>query len=543
MQHDDYAISVMPVDRLDVRPDLFQARDTDAPGASTGAERVAEIVRNFNPERLDPVWVVRDPKTDKHVVIGGHHRLEAVRQLGRSKIPVKVLKGDPNDPEDRQRLIRESVASNYTLASPNLRENITAASRLAKTGLDADAVAREMRAKRSQVDDFLWLHRTGPQIIEQVTNHPELAAVAAEIGRAMETYDLSAEDAGALFRKYQQEYVEEGRAPSRNSVRQTFRVLAVKSEQSGQAGMFEGFEGSAKLSAIQQLTGAIEDARRDKASLRRNVNACKVLADTLGLSVEEIEDAADRKLEDADERLERLRGGILRPQDLDAGSDADTAPDEPESAGEPSEPPAEDAPEPSRVKVSDALMADLVEPPAEDAPEPSRVKVSDALIADLVEPPAEDAPEPSRVKVSDALMADLVEPPAEDVPRPSRVKVSDALMADLVKPTAEAAPDALIDDLERFGDAPEPEPSSAPKRPVTVSPNLLASIDPTAKVKAGRAAEDSRLELLRPKRRRKRSTFEADTIKKAVRVGMNATAPRRRPRGRHPFLSRSERRR
>ena len=81
------------VRHISVRPDLFQARDTSG-GASYSDERVKEIVANWNPERFDPIAVVANPEhPGEYIVIGGHHRLEAVKRLDLPTVPVRVLSG------------------------------------------------------------------------------------------------------------------------------------------------------------------------------------------------------------------------------------------------------------------------------------------------------------------------------------------------------------------------------------------------------------------------------------------------------------------
>ena len=306
----EYAIHTVPITSVTVRPDLFQARDTDDPGSATGAERVRQIVENWNPDRFDPLAVVKDAETGNYVVIGGHHRLEAAQQKGNATVPVRVLSGDLHDPADRERLIREAIVSNYTTAAPNIRENVTAAKRLADTGLDTRAIAREMRVARpSQIEDLLWIEKTGPAIIDQIADHGDLIPVAAELGRAVEVYEYSPEAVGGLFSKYRQEFVESGKTPSRFALRLTFQAAerAKAEAQTEQGGMFGGFEDDTSLSALQSLTAEIDAARAENRSLRRNLNACKVLSERLNVPVEAIEAAASRQLAGQDSRLEKLR--------------------------------------------------------------------------------------------------------------------------------------------------------------------------------------------------------------------------------------------
>ena len=377
----EYAIHSVPITAVTVRPDLFQARDTDEPGGATGAERVRQIVENWNPDRFDPLAVVEDKETGTYVVIGGHHRLEAVKELGKATVPVRVLTGELNDPLDRDRLIREAIVSNYTMAAPNIREDVTAAKRLADTGLDTRAIAREMRITRpSQIEDLLWIEKAGPVIINQIADHGELIPVAAELGRAMEQYEYSQEAAGGLFSKYRQEFVETGKAPSRYALRLTFQAAekAKEASQTHQAGMFGGFEDDSSLNALQSLAAEIEAARTANRSLRRNLKACKILSAKLNVPVQDIEAAAERQLSGQDDRFEKLRQGIVTPKPEPVT--VVPVPPVAEHSPEVTVRPARVAPDPAVAVVVVAEPAPRAEPPVavvavtDSAPRPPKLK-------------------------------------------------------------------------------------------------------------------------------------------------------------------------
>lgn len=77
-----------PTDAIGVDVKRFQNRESDY-----SAESVAKLVEGFDPNRLDPVVVWRDP-AGKVWLLSGHSRLEAHRRLGRADIPVREFGGD-----------------------------------------------------------------------------------------------------------------------------------------------------------------------------------------------------------------------------------------------------------------------------------------------------------------------------------------------------------------------------------------------------------------------------------------------------------------
>ena len=240
-------IENVPTGRIAVRPDLFQARDVSA-GGSYDEERVRQITENWNPERFDPLSVVADPgNPGGYIVIGGHHRLEAVRRLGLETVPVRVLAGDIDVPGERRRLEREAVVSNFGVAETNLREKVNAAGRLADLGMDQVQVAREMRLRRGEAERLLWLRRLPPGMLERVMVQPELAPAAAELGRAVDRHGMGPETVQGLFTRWDRESEETGHIPGQYVLRQQLDGLAAanrgpEGEQTGFGGL-EGFGG------------------------------------------------------------------------------------------------------------------------------------------------------------------------------------------------------------------------------------------------------------------------------------------------------------
>ena len=294
-------IENVPTSRIAVRPGLFQARDVTA-GGSYDEERVRQITSNWNPERFDPLSVVADPeKPGSYIVIGGHHRLEAVRRLGLETVPVRVLAGDINVPQERRRLEREAVVSNFGVAETNLREKVNAAGRLADSGMDQVQVAREMRLRRGEAERLLWLRRLPPGMLERVMVQPELAPAAAELGRAVDRHGMGPETVQGLFTRWDREYEETGHIPGQYVLRQQLDGLAAanrgpEGEQTGFGGL-EGFGGDVVLTRFDAERHTAEDLQRRVRGTQQRLTSCEALAQELGVDIGDVKEAAQTRLD------------------------------------------------------------------------------------------------------------------------------------------------------------------------------------------------------------------------------------------------------
>ena len=294
-------IENVPTGRIAVRPGLFQARDVTA-GGSYDEERVRQITGNWNPERFDPLSVVADPgNPGGYIVIGGHHRLEAVRRLGLEAVPVRVLAGDINVPEERRRLEREAVVSNFGVAETNLREKVNAAGRLADSGMDQAQVAREMRLRRGEAERLLWLRRLPPGMLERVMVQPELAPAAAELGRAVDRHGMGPETVQGLFTRWDREYEETGHIPGQYVLRQQLDGLAAanrgpEGEQTGFGGL-EGFGGDVVLTRFDEERHTAEDLQRRVRGTQQRLTSCEALAQELGVEIGDVKEAAQTRLD------------------------------------------------------------------------------------------------------------------------------------------------------------------------------------------------------------------------------------------------------
>ena len=246
--------------------------------------------------------MVADPeKPGAYIVIGGHHRLEAVRRLGLEAVPVRVLAGDINVPGERRRLEREAMVSNFGVAETNLREKVNAAGRLADSGMDQGQVAREMRLRRGEAERLLWLRRLPPGMLERVMVHPELAPAAADLGRAVDRHGMGPETVQGLFTRWDREYEETGHIPGQYVLRQQLDGLAAanrgpEGEQTGFGGL-EGFGGDVVLTRFDAERHTAEDLQRKVRGTQQRLTSCEALAQELGGDIGDVKDAAQTRLD------------------------------------------------------------------------------------------------------------------------------------------------------------------------------------------------------------------------------------------------------
>ena len=434
------AIHNIPLDRIDVRPDLFQARDTNA-GQSFDDERVRQIVDNWNPERFDPLSVVANPDAPgRYIVIGGHHRLEAVRRLDIEQVPVRALAGDIGDPEDRRRLEREAVISNFGVAESNLRERVNAAGRLADSGLDTAEVARDMRMKRNEAERLLWLRRLPPGVIERVMVQPELAVAAAELGRSMERHGMEAETVHGLFTRWIKDYEESGQVPGQYVLRQQLDTLAETSrgpagDQAGFAGL-AGFGGDVTLAKFEQERQKAEDLQRSARGTQQRLTSCESLAAELGIDIESVKQAAETKLDllTAEQEASVRRTLTLHRAEV-TGEAVELAPEAPRADGH-------------TPSMFDSPKGGGDTPPPEPVEAQERPKA------------VEQAPEAPTPSMFDFPKGDGAAPPPEPTEAP---ETPEAVGQAPEAPRAEAHTPSMFEVPEEDEKTPPPEPAQAPE--------------------------------------------------------------------------------
>ena len=248
-------IQEIPLDRIDVRPSEFQARET-TPGQAFNEELVRGLVSTYDRQKLDPI-VYPDPENPgRYILTAGHHRLETVRRVGERTIPGRVAQVDAADPAALQVLKRDAVLSNFRTGRQTLRELVNAAGKLEETGMTAAEIAAGMRThSKAEIERLLDLYRLGPAAVNRINAQPELTTAGQELGRAMRLYpdQYNPENVQALLDGFGSQLEESGKLPGQTTIRQQLKhvVTIARAQNVEQAGMLGAdFEGDAVMSAV-----------------------------------------------------------------------------------------------------------------------------------------------------------------------------------------------------------------------------------------------------------------------------------------------------
>ena len=311
----------VPLSDISTRPELFQPRDV-AKGQDHDPAKVRQIIdQGWDEDVLDPIAVARDPDRPGHfVVIAGHHRYAAGRQLGVGDIPAKILDGDIDDPRDRRRLVTLADLSNYSISKPGLKEQVRTVSNLREQQYTDKDVSDRMRLTPSRVKEIGYLGNLADMTVggglgaidySTLPDNKQFLPAAVEIGRAVEEYGLSPSEAQALFTRIQRQYQETGKVPNKNALRTSLlethrraqeRARQRTGEEAGAVGGQFGF-GGAEFEESAFLGQAVDDAQVESDRLaalsktKRNLTACETLAAELGVDISSVQQAAGTRLD------------------------------------------------------------------------------------------------------------------------------------------------------------------------------------------------------------------------------------------------------
>ncbi len=288
----DQGVTDVPLNQIDVRAELFQARDVSVAGEGVGEKRVRELIENFDPARLDPIHVVRDPENPgRFIVRDGHHRAAAVRgKFGAdASIPAIIVEGDIRDATFLSKMRLEAVASNFSVAEMNVREQVRSVRALTESGLDLDRAATQLRMKPSEARDLADIDLLGAQVLDRIVAEPAVIPIAAEVGRAMRLFNVDAEQAGALFARFSQ-VDDKGRVVTRSSLRSTLAKFAPKLEGVALPGFDSALGGADTRSGILELIADVGRTRAqlesERGALRAAIKATARLGESSGLKSE-----------------------------------------------------------------------------------------------------------------------------------------------------------------------------------------------------------------------------------------------------------------
>ena len=361
------AIQEISLDKIDVRPGDFQARETSG-SKSYNEELVAGLVARYDRSKLDPIEIYPDPEQPgRYVLTAGHHRLETVRRVGESSIPARVADVDASDPEALQKLRQEAVLSNFRGGRSSVRELVNTVGILQETGMDSKEISERMRTHtRPEIERLLDLHRLGPSAVDRINAQPELQKVGEELGSAIRRYPdrFNQENTHGLLLQFAKELDETGQVRGQAALRQRLRDLAQSQAPAAEEGRLPGFSSDAVLTQVFSDLHDLEEVNRELTKLRNDRNACSRLAETTGVDIEKVQAYAERELVKLEAQRDAMRDRYSGSPSNPAASE--TA-EEPGSLQAATVAPAAMAPPADRDQVN--LFGEVAMPPPESGPD------------------------------------------------------------------------------------------------------------------------------------------------------------------------------
>ena len=353
---------------IETRPKWFQPRDTPD-GVDHDPEKVKQIVRNFDPERFEALWVVKNPgNRSGYIVIAGHHRLAAARELKLGKVPIRVLEGDAASEEDRKRLLHKADVSNYLVSKPGLIEQVNTVRRMHGQDYSDRDISDAIRKRPSEVEKLRYLAAMPPDTLYYVSVNKEMRGIAETLGEAKAKGWIDDEAASQLYKRTQGQFEETRKVPSKNALRQQLLDAYEKAQsRAAQPERLAGF--GENLMVAQVLDDAAVETKRQKdvSETTRRLTSCQLLAKDLGVSIDQVREAAQAKLDALDlTPAEVARARDVLTQDPTPGDSA--AERELERIVTKAEKADEVAPPPSAVNLFGELQA-LPQEPAADSDE------------------------------------------------------------------------------------------------------------------------------------------------------------------------------
>ena len=315
-------ITTVKPGQVKTRPELFQPRDVPG-GLDHDPAKVRQLVEHWNPDEYDPVAVTRDPSApNSYIVIAGHHRLEALKQLGAPEFAVKVLEGDISDPRERERLKTQADLSNYAISAPGIIERVNTVRRLRGLGWDDRRIADKMRLpKLSQLEELGYLTHMTQDVLHSIAQHKQMTPIAAEIGRGVEKYGMGEETASQLYKKILENFEKTNKVPNRYAVRGQLAAAHLRAQtRAAQPERLAGFGEDVFSSQFADDVKAEHERRKAYSETRRHLTSCQALAEELGVDIAEVQAAANTRLatltpEEEGQAREVIAGASPAPSD------------------------------------------------------------------------------------------------------------------------------------------------------------------------------------------------------------------------------------
>ena len=301
---------------ISTRPQWFQPRDV-ASGKDHDPAKVEQIVRKYDPDTFEALWVVKDPeKKGSYIVIAGHHRLEAAHRLELGEVPVRVLEGNPVKEHDRRRLAHKADVSNYLVSTPGLIEQVTTVRRMSADEYTDREISDIIRKRLPEVERLKYLAAMPIDVLTMVNVNGEMRGIAETLGEAKLKGWVDDEAASHLFKRAQDAFDETKRVPSKNALRKQLIDAFEKSKtREAQPGRMEGFGENTMLGQVFDDASAETNRQKAVSDTSRRLTSCQQLADDLGVPIDTVREAAQAKLDAlnlTDDQVARARAVLDR---------------------------------------------------------------------------------------------------------------------------------------------------------------------------------------------------------------------------------------
>ena len=301
---------------ISTRPQWFQPRDV-ASGKDHDPAKVDQIVRKYDPDTFEALWVVKDPeKKDSYIVIAGHHRLEAAHRLELGEVPVRVLEGNPAKEHDRRRLAHKADVSNYLVSTPGLIEQVTTVRRMSADEYTDREISDIIRKRLPEVERLKYLAAMPIDVLTMVNVNGEMRGIAETLGEAKLKGWVDDEAASHLFKRAQDAFDETKQVPSKNALRKQLIDAFEKSKtREAQPGRMEGFGENMMIGQVFDDASAETNRQKALSDTSRRLTSCQQLADDLGVPIDTVREAAQAKLDAlnlTDDQVARARAVLDR---------------------------------------------------------------------------------------------------------------------------------------------------------------------------------------------------------------------------------------
>lgn len=177
----------VPVGDIQTNTARFQRRATPF-----NEEHVNRIASEFDPTKLDPLTVWKDPETGESLLLSGHHRLEALKRIGQEQAPVKYFEGDLDQARDF------ATASNALQRPYGDLEMAKIIAEDTSAGKPLQDVAKQLNLSPNKAREVVQLNNLKGDWLEHY-DRPEVKPYALTVAKSVNKYGLSEQEQQQLF--------------------------------------------------------------------------------------------------------------------------------------------------------------------------------------------------------------------------------------------------------------------------------------------------------------------------------------------------------